>query len=130
MKAACSPRLSRPLRLCYSLSEVNEALISALHRCEFIHQAQNVVLVGGPGTGKTHLATTIGVQAIQHHQKRIRFLSTIELMNQLKQKKQLGKQGRMAYRLTHTDLNILDELGYLTFIRQVGHYVPSDQQAV
>ncbi len=90
-----------------------------MHRCEFMDKAQNVVLVGGPGTGKTHLATTIDVQAIQHHQKRIRLLSTNELVNQLELEKHIGKQGRMAHRRVHTDLVILDELGYLLF-SQVG----------
>lgn len=104
----------------FSQSEVNEALILALHRCEFLEEAQNVVLVGGPGTGKTHLATAIAVQAIQHHHKRVRFLSTIELVNQLEQEKLLGKQGRMAHRLIHTDLVILDELGYLPFSQAGG----------
>jgi DNA replication protein DnaC len=47
-----------------------------LHRCEFVEDACNVVLVGGPGTGKTHLATAIGVQAIERHRKRVRFFST------------------------------------------------------
>ncbi|MCP4009518.1 MAG: ATP-binding protein, partial [Proteobacteria bacterium] len=47
---------------------------------------------------------------MQHHHKRVRFLSTIELVNQLEQEKLLGKQGRMAHRLIHTDLVILDEL--------------------
>jgi len=93
--------------------------VKSLHRCQFLEDSQNVVLVGGPGTGKTHLATAIGVQAIQHHHQRVRFLSTIELVNQLEQEKREGKQGRIANRLVHTDLVILDELGYLP-ISQVG----------
>jgi DNA replication protein DnaC len=84
-----------------------------------VDEAQNVVLVGGPGTGKTHLATAIAVQAIQHHRQRVRFLSTIELVNALEQEKQAGQQGRLANRLIHTDLVILDELGYLP-ISQAG----------
>jgi hypothetical protein len=55
-----------------------------------------------PGTGKTHLATAIAVQAIQQHHKRIRFLSTIELVNLLEQEKQMGKQG--TERFTFQDL--------------------------
>lgn len=89
----------------------------ALHRCEFLDKAQNVVLVGGPGTGKTHLATALGVQAILHHHRRVRFFSTIELVNVLEQEQEqaAGKSGQMANRLIHTDLVILDELGYLPF---------------
>lgn len=91
-----------------------------LHRCEFIEEAQNIVFVGGFGTGKTHLATAIAAQAIQHHRLRVRFLSTIELVNHLEQEKQLGRQGRLANRLIHTDLVILDELGYLPFSQAGG----------
>ena len=76
--------------------------------------------MGGPGTGKTHLATAIGIQAIQHHRYRVRFLSTIELVNALEQEKQVGKQGRLANRLIYTDLVILDELGYLPFSQAGG----------
>jgi DNA replication protein DnaC len=104
----------------FAQSETNEPLVTSLHHCEFMEEAQNVVFVGGPGTGKTHLATAIAVQAIKHHQKRVRFLSTIELVNMLEQEKQLGKQGRMANRLMHTDLVILDELGYLPFSQAGG----------
>lgn len=94
----------------FDQSHADEALIRGLHRCEFIESSQNVVFIGGPGTGKTHIATALGVQAIQHHQYRVRFLSTIELVNQLEQEKLDGKQGRMANRLMNADLVVLDEL--------------------
>jgi len=96
-------------------SEINEALVRQLHRCEFIDIADNIVLVGGPGTGKTHVATALGVQAIEHHRKRVRFFSTVELVNALEQEKAQGKTGQIANRLIHSDLVILDELGYLPF---------------
>ncbi|THF54328.1 ATP-binding protein, partial [Ollibium composti] len=43
----------------FASSEINEALVRQLHRCEFMGDANNVVLVGGPGTGKTHVATAL-----------------------------------------------------------------------
>ena len=104
----------------FAQSAVNEALIRQLHSGEFMEKAHNVVMVGGPGTGKTHLATALGVQAIQHHHRRVRFLPTIELVNTLELEKAAGKQGQMAYRLMHADLVILDELGYLPFSQAGG----------
>ncbi|MDP2733989.1 MAG: IS21-like element helper ATPase IstB [Hoeflea sp.] len=99
----------------FSSSEVNEALVRQLHRCDFLDEANNIVLVGGPGTGKTHIATAIGVQAIEHNHKRVRFFSTVELVNALEQEKAQGRAGQIANRLMHSDLVILDELGYLPF---------------
>jgi DNA replication protein DnaC len=104
----------------FAQSAVDEALVRSLHRCEFLEDAQNIVLVGGPGTGKSHLATAIGVQAIRHHRYRVRFLPVLELVNTLEQEKQAGKQGRLADRLAYTDLVILDELGYLPFSQSGG----------
>jgi DNA replication protein DnaC len=110
MKAAKFPAYRDLRGFEFSESQVDEALVRALHRCEFIEDAQNIIFVGGPGTGKIHLATAIAVQAIQHHRLRVRFLSTIEIVNQLEQEKQEARQGRIANRLMHTDLVILDEL--------------------
>ena len=92
---------------------IDQELIQSLHRCEFIDGVHNLVFVGGPGTGKTHLATALAVEAIQQHRYRARFFSTIELVNALELEKQAGQQGRMANRLQNVDCVILDELGYL-----------------
>jgi DNA replication protein DnaC len=70
---------------------------------------------GSPGTGKTHLATALGVQAVEHHRKKVRFFSTVELVNTLEQEKAKGKAGQIAESLMRADLVILDELGYLPF---------------
>ena len=73
------------------------------------------MLIGGPGTGKSHVATAIGVQAIEHHRCKVRFYSTVEPVNALEQEKALGKTGKMAAMMTKIDLVILDEPGYLPF---------------
>lgn len=104
----------------FNQATVDEALVRRLHQAEFIPAAQNVVLIGGPGTGKTHLATAIGVEAIQQHGKRVRFFSTVELVNALEQEKANGRAGQLAYRLLYVDLVILDELGYLPFSQAGG----------
>jgi DNA replication protein DnaC len=104
----------------FSQSVVNEALVRMLHRGTFMESAENVVLIGGPGTGKTHVATAIAVQAIMHLHRRVRFFSTVELVNALELEKQAGKQGQIANRLVHADLVILDELGYLPFSQAGG----------
>ena len=101
-------------------SVVNEAQVKTLHRCEFLDETENIVFIGGPGTGKTHIATAIGVQAIVHYHRRVCFLSTIELVNALELEKLNARQGRLANRLAHVDLVILDELGYLPFSQAGG----------
>jgi DNA replication protein DnaC len=90
-------------------------LSGPLHRCEFMDDAQNVILIGGPDTGKALVATGLGIQAIEHQRRKVRFFSTIELVNAFEQEKAKGKAGQIAEGLTKLDLVILDELGYLPF---------------
>jgi DNA replication protein DnaC len=104
----------------FTNTRIDEPLVRELHAGAFMNSAQNVVLIGGPGTGKTHIATAIGIEAIRHHRRRVRFLSTVELVNALELEKAAGKQGQLIYRLMHVDLVILDELGYLPFSQAGG----------
>ena len=104
----------------FSQSKVDQQLIHQLATMEFATAAQNLVLVGGTGTGKTHLAVAIGTSGIQHHNKKVRFYSAIDLANSLEQEKSAGKQGRLVLRLLQVDLVILDELGYLPFSQAGG----------
>jgi DNA replication protein DnaC len=103
----------------FEVSKVDKKLVMTLADTGFTEQAHNAVLVGGPGTGKTHLATAIGLNAITRHGKRVRFHSTVDLVNSLEQEKTQGRAGRIAASLLKMDLVILDELGYLPF-SQVG----------
>jgi hypothetical protein len=61
--------------------------------------ADNVVLIGGPGTGKSHIATALGVQAVEHHRRKVRFFATVDLVNALEQEKAANKAGQLAERL-------------------------------
>ena len=120
MKAAKFP-LHRDLAgFDFEASKVDQKLVKQLSTLDFTDTAQNVVLIGGPGTGKTHLATAVGVAGIAAKGKRVRFYSTVDLVNELEREKREGKAGRIALALTRLDLVILDELGYLPFSQAGG----------
>lgn len=93
---------------------ISQAVVEQLASAAFIETAHNLILVGGTGTGKTHLATAIGVVTI-HQGKRVRFYNAVDLVNQLKREKMHGKVGNLAKQLCLVDAVILDELGYLSF---------------
>ena len=99
----------------FAQAKVDRRQITGFATTAFTAQAENIVLIGGTGTGKTHLATAIGVEAIAQHGKRVRFYSTVDLVNTLEHEKASGRAGRLAHQLMHLDLVILDELGYLPF---------------
>ena len=93
---------------------LQQAQVEQLATAAFLGQARNLILVGGTGTGKTHLATALGIAAI-HLGKRVRFYNAVDLVNQLEKEKQQGKAGSLAKQLIPMDAVILDELGYLPF---------------
>lgn len=98
---------------------VNESLVRDLAGGNFVAQQRNVVLVGGTGTGKTHLAIAIARNCIRAG-SRGRFFNTVDLVNRLEAEGRAGRQGRLADFLTRLDFVILDELGYLPFAQAGG----------
>jgi DNA replication protein DnaC len=93
---------------------INQTLVNDLAGGGFIAQQRNVVLVGGTGTGKTHLAIAIARSCIRSG-ARGRFYNVVDLVNRLDTETRNGRQGRLAEHLTRMDFIVLDELGYLPF---------------
>jgi DNA replication protein DnaC len=91
---------------------INRVLVSELMRCEYIDKRESVILLGNPGTGKTHLATVLGIAAC-HQGKKVRFWRVTELVTQLMEARDDRQLMRLKNQLAKLDLLILDELGYV-----------------
>lgn len=98
---------------------VNEALIRDLATGAFLAQQRNAVLIGGTGTGKSHLAIAIARACIRDGAKG-RFFNVVDLVNRLEAEAKTGRPGRLADALARVDLVVLDELGYLPFAQSGG----------
>ena len=98
---------------------VNEALVRELAGGSFVVDQRNAVLIGGTGTGKSHLAIAIGRSLIRNG-SRGRFYNVVDLVNRLETEHRSGRQGRLADYLTRLDFVVLDELGYLPFAQAGG----------
>jgi DNA replication protein DnaC len=101
---------------------VNETLVRDLAGGGFLEQQRNLVLVGGTGTGKTHLAVAIARSCIRAG-ARGRFFNVVDLVNKLEAEARAGRQGRLADHLARLDLVVLDELGYLPFAQAGGQFL-------
>ena len=93
---------------------INETLVRDLVGGNFLAHQRNVVLVGGTGTGKTHLAIAIARACIRDG-ARGRFFNVVDLVNKLEAEGRSGRQGRIAEQLCRMEFIVLDELGYLPF---------------
>lgn len=98
---------------------INETLVRSLAADDFLAYQRNLVLVGGTGTGKTHLAIAIARACIRAG-ARGRFFNVVDLVNKLEAEGRAGRQGRIAEYLARMDFIILDELGYLPFAQSGG----------
>ena len=103
----------------FTASPINEMQVRRLYEGSFLADHTNIIMVGGTGTGKTHLAITIAKQSIRNG-KKARFFNVLDLVNQLEQEKLDNRGGRLAEHLIKHDLVILDELGYLPFSKSGG----------
>ena len=98
---------------------VNETLARDLASGDFLQHQRNAVLVGGTGTGKTHLAVAVARACIRNG-ARGRFFNSVDLVNKLDAEARADRQGRLADLLCRLDFLILDELGYLPFAQTGG----------
>jgi DNA replication protein DnaC len=98
---------------------INAELVRDLGSGAFLEHQRNVVLIGGTGSGKSHLAMGIARSCIRGGAK-ARYFNVVDLVNKLETEVKLGRQGRIADRLTRVNLLVLDELGYLPFAQSGG----------
>lgn len=103
----------------FEATPINETLVRDLAGGGFLAHQRNVVLVGGTGTGKTHLAIAIARSCIRDG-ARGRFFNVVDLVNRLETEARAGRAGRMADYLSRLDFIVLDELGYLPFAQSGG----------
>ena len=106
-------------RFDFTVSPVNEMQVRHLYDGTFLADNTNIIMVGGTGTGKTHLGIAIAKQSIRNGRK-ARFFNVLDLVNQLEQEKLDNRGGRLAEHMTRHDLVVLDELGYLPFSKSGG----------
>lgn len=119
MKAARFPHHKDFASFDYAATPVEKAIIQELLTGRFTEKAQNLILVGGAGTGKTHIATALGTGLIKGGRK-VRFFNTLDLINALIKEGKEGKTGRLQKQLIAADCVIMDELGYIPFPKSGG----------
>ncbi|TDW68130.1 DNA replication protein DnaC [Novosphingobium sp. PhB55] len=119
MTAAKLPAIKDLDGFVFDGTPINEGLLRSLHAGSFLPERRNIVLVGGTGTGKTHLALAITAAVVRAGAKG-RFFNTVDLVNRLEEEARQGKSGSLAAQLSRLDLVALDELGYLPFARSGG----------
>ena len=93
---------------------INEPLIRELLRGEYVGRKENILLVGNPGTGKTHLATALAFAACSQGRK-VRFYTVMDLVTELMESQDERRLQRLQKQLRGLELIVLDELGYVPF---------------
>jgi DNA replication protein DnaC len=101
---------------CNRFEHITEAFIHELASCDFVSKRQNIVMIGNPGTGKTHLSIALGVKACMQGLN-VKFYTAANLSNELIEAQEYKKLMKLEKQLSKTDLLVIDELSYLTFNR-------------
>lgn len=114
MRVAKLPVVKELANLVVEGTPINGELINQLATGAFLEDKRNIVLIGGTGTGKTHIGIGIARSVIRKGRK-ARFFNAVDLANKLEMEGKLGHAGRTADALTRVNLLVLDELGYLPF---------------
>ena len=120
LKAAKFPHKKELADFDFTQSQVSSDKINTLMEGNFLDTATNVIFVGGSGTGKSHLSTSIGLHLIRQG-KRVRYFNTVDLVNNLEAAKEKNKTEIFERGLLKMDCIILDELGYLPFSKNGSH---------
>lgn len=95
---------------------INEAFIRELASCDFVSKRQNIVMIGNPGTGKTHLSIALGIKACMQGMN-VKFYTAANLSNELIEAQEYKKLLKLEKQISKAELLIIDELSYLTFNR-------------
>lgn len=106
----------------FDSTPINQEQILRLYAGDFIENAKNIILVGGTGTGKSHLAIAISAKAVRDGY-RARFFNLVDLANLLEKEKMDGHPGRLTAQIAKSDIVVLDELGYLPFSKNSGQLI-------
>ena len=101
---------------------ISQEQVMHLYSGDFVKNSRNIVLIGGTGTGKSHLAIAISSRAVRNGHK-ARFFNLVDLANQLECEKVNGHSGRLVSAIAKVDILILDELGYLPFSKTGGQLI-------
>ena len=96
---------------------LDKRLMRELATGEYLKEKRNVIMLGKSGTGKTHLATALGIEACRQSQ-RVRFVTGYALANELIEARTEKDLTRLIGKYTRLDLLILDELGYVPFSKE------------
>lgn len=117
IRQACFPMMKTIDEFDFSrLEHVSDICIKELSGCDFIKNRQNIVMIGNPGSGKTHLAIALGLQAC-YAGYQVKFYTAMNLANEISEAIQFHRLSKFEHQLSKTSLLIIDELSYLTFNR-------------